>query len=354
MCRRCLVLAWLLVAAMVLFGCSGDDSTPVAGNTGFDFGTTLADFSDKVVVATYADLATKATALNAAVTMFAADPSNQTLLDNAAAAWVATREPWETSEAFLFGPAAFLSLDPSIDSWPVDRNQLDNVLASSFQLTADFISDGLGPALRGFHTIEYLLFRNGQPRVATDVTSREREYLIACTQVLADDAATLHDEWAGGFAVEFAKAGTSGSRYVTQGDAVLEIIEGMIAICDEVANGKIADPFDQQNVDLVESQFSWNSLTDFQNNIRSAQNAYSGGFHLGVDGVGIDEFVAAQDGALDARLKIEIQAAIDAIAAVPEPFRDNLDKTVAIEAAQQAAVKIVSTLELDIKPLLNN
>ena len=337
---------------LLILGCSDNGTTPPEEES-FDFGPTLASYTDNVVLATYNDLATKAAALNQAVVAFAASPSDQSLLDAAAAAWVSAREPWESSEAFLFGPAAFLSIDPSLDSWPVDRNQLDNVLASGFQLTPEFISTGLGPALRGFHTIEYLLFRNGGPRVAADVTGREREYLTACTKVLADDAALLFDEWADDFAAEFRNAGRSGSNYTTQGDAVLELLEGMIGICDEVANGKIADPFDQQDVELVESQFSWNSLTDFQHNIASVRNAYRGGYHLGSDGLGLDEFVRAHDSALDTRLDDEIQAAIDAIAAIPEPFRNNLDKTAAIEAAQAAAIKIVKTLEEDVKPLLN-
>jgi uncharacterized iron-regulated protein len=234
----------------------------------------------------------------------------------------------------------------------VDRQQLNGVLASGFQLTPEFIAEGLGPALRGFHTIEYLLFRHGAARSAAEVTEREREYLVAATQVLADDTARLRDEWTGGFAGEFANAGNSGSRYLTQGDALLEMIEGMIAIADEVANGKIADPFDQQDVELVESQFSWNSLTDFQNNIRSIWNAYTGGYHLGQDGAGLDEIVLERDAALDTRLKTEIQEAITAIAAIPAPFRNNLDKSVEIVAAQQAINKIRDTLELDLKPVV--
>jgi uncharacterized iron-regulated protein len=331
--------------------CSDDDPTQVA-TPGAEYSRTLAAYSEKVVVDTYEDLADKTNALNAAAVAFAAEPANQARLDAAAAAWVAAREPWEASEAFLFGPAAFLSLDPSIDSWPVDRQQLNGVLASGFQLTPEFIAEGLGPALRGFHTIEYLLFRDGAARSTAEVTHREREYLVAATQVLADDTAHLRHEWTGGFASEFANAGNSGSRYLTQGDALLEMIEGMIAIADEVANGKIADPFDQQDVELVESQFSWNSLTDFQNNIRSIWNAYTGGYHLGQDGAGLDEIVLERDAALDTRLKTEIQEAITAIAAIPAPFRNNLDKSVEIVAAQQAINKIRDTLELDLKPVV--
>jgi putative iron-regulated protein len=181
--------ALLKLGALTLFlSACGKDENPVAPEEKYDFTTIISDYSQKVVVATYGDMEAKTKALHAAVVAFNADPANQARLAAAADAWRAARVPWESSEAFLFGPAEFLSLDPALDSWPVDRQQLDNVLASNFELTPDFIANGLGPALRGFHTIEYLLFRDGAPRAAAEFTAREREYLVAVTQVLADDA----------------------------------------------------------------------------------------------------------------------------------------------------------------------
>jgi uncharacterized iron-regulated protein len=341
----------MMLGCVGLVGCSNDDTTEPVET--YDYSTILSDDSQQVVVATYTDMKAKGEALATAVNTLNANPGNQGALDAAATAWRAMREPWESSEAFLFGPADFLSLDPALDSWPVDHQQLDNVLASSFELTPDFIRDGLGPALRGFHTVEYLLFRDGNPRPVANLTAREREYLVAATQVLAEDAAALADEWMGGFAQEFARAGKSGSRYSSQLDAVHEIVDGMVGILDEVANGKIADPVTQQDVHLVESQFSWNSLVDFQNNMRSAQNAYLGGYHSGTDGVGIDAYVASKDAALDARVRAELQATIDALAAIPVPFEQNLDAATEIEAAQGAMRTVLTTLQEDVKPMLS-
>jgi hypothetical protein len=44
-----------------------------------------------------------------------------------------------------------------------------------------------------------------------------------------------------------------------------EIVNGMIGICDEVANGKMLDPFVAADPSLEESPYSQNSLTDFKN-----------------------------------------------------------------------------------------
>ncbi|MEZ4650030.1 MAG: imelysin family protein [Candidatus Eisenbacteria bacterium] len=344
----CVALSLPLVLSAA--GCSDDDE-PTSPTTEVDFTTVLSDFAEYVVVGTYDDLAESAARLVARAEELEQEPT-QARLDAVATAWLETRAPWESSEAFLFGPVAFLSIDPSLDSWPVDRQQLSDVLASELELTKDTVAEGLGPALRGFHAAEYLVFQNGETRDVAELTSRELEYLVATAQVMADDAALLRDTWTNSYAEQFHRAGLSGSPYVTQRDAVLEIVEGMIGICDEVANGKIADPFDEQDTRLVESQFSWNSLTDFQNNIRSVRNAYTGGYHLGTDGAGLDAYVKAADVALDARVKSEIDAAIAAVGAIPEPFRNNLDRADEIEAAQEAIDDLRDTLELLVKPLL--
>lgn len=348
---RVLCTIFSAVAATSLISCSDDSTT--APDENVDYSQYLEDFSQKVAVATYSDMKAKGAELSAAAQVWAADPTNQTKLDAVAGAWVALREPWEASEAFLFGPAEFLALDPSLDSWPVDRQQLDNVLASSTELTPAVVK-GLDPGLRGFHTVEYLVFRDGSARNAAEITMREREYLVAAAEVLAEDAAALADAWTNEFAEEFANAGKAGSRYTNQIDAVKEILDGMIGICDEVANGKIADPYDQQDSRLVESQFSWNSLTDFQNNLRSVLNAYTGSYHNGPDGKGLDEFVAGKDAALDTRLKAEIQTAIEMVSEIPAPFRNNLNADAQITAAQAAIEKVATTLQEDVLPLVSN
>ena len=124
----------------------------------------LQNYVDNIVVATYADLKNKAQALRDAARAFAASPT-QNNLNSAADAWRATRIPWEQSESFLYGPADLLGLDPSLDSWPLDQSDIYTILNDNKQ-TVDEIRSEIGDeAVRGFHTIELLLFKNGNPRV---------------------------------------------------------------------------------------------------------------------------------------------------------------------------------------------
>ena len=111
------------------------------------------------------------TALHVAVQALAANPTNVTF-EQAAAAWMAARQPWEMSEGFLFGPVDELGLDPNMDSWPLDQDAIKNVLASGDFTGLDWSGDfdeenesiAEAQSIRGFHTLEFLLFKNGQPR----------------------------------------------------------------------------------------------------------------------------------------------------------------------------------------------
>ena len=128
-------------------------------------------FVDNVALPTYKDLAAKNKALLAAVQALQKSPSNATF-EAACEAWLASRQPWETSEAFLFGPVAELGLDPNMDSWPLDQAGIVQVMKeqkwSSFQWTGEYDEENeaieAAQSLRGFHTLEYLLFKDGKAR----------------------------------------------------------------------------------------------------------------------------------------------------------------------------------------------
>ena len=357
----CCTLSTLLVLSICLVGCSltgcgndddADDTASAGGASTFDASTTLNDFANTVVLATYTDLDNRAGELLIAVKALEAD-TTQANLGQAQGAWKATRKPWEQSEAFLFGPVDTQGLDPALDSWPVNRVDLDGVLASEQALTEASI-DALEDTLKGFHTIEYLLFRDGDQRKAADITPRELEYLAATTENLKSKTAQLRNAWdASGenYAAEVANAGDSSTIYKSQKDAMQEMVNGMIVIADEVANGKISDPFNERDTTLVESQFSFNSITDFQDNIRGIQNVYAGKFTA--DGQGLNEFVNSQDAELDARFQTEVQTAIDTIGAIPDPFRDSITaQRAAVQAAIDAVSTVQGTLENDILKLV--
>ena len=348
----------LLLAFVFIAGCGSDEEEDEHDDhdhdEAFNARTMLNDFANTVVLATYTELDNKAGDLLAAVKALESDTS-QANLEKAQQAWVATRTPWEQSESFLFGPVDTQGLDPALDSWPVDHVNLQSVLDSGDTLTVDFVS-GLEDTQKGFHTIEFLLFREGDQRKASDITERELEYLVSTTENLKASTSQLRLAWAPegeNFSSAVAQAGTGSVIYPSQSSAVQEMVNGMITIADEVANGKISDPYNESDTTLVESQFSFNSISDFQDNIRGIQNVYMGKFKS--DGQGLNEFVSSKDPGLDSRFQAEVQAAIDAIGAIPDPFRDSITTNRgAVQAAIDAVSTVQQTLEQNILPLVQS
>ena len=131
----------------------------------------ITDYVDDVVLPTYKNLVAGNTALLAAAQAFAKAPSAITI-EACAVAWLAARQPWETSEAFLFGPVSDRGLDPNMDSWPLDQDGIENLIKSGkfddLDWDGDYDEDdediAAKQALRGFHTMEFLIFKDGKAR----------------------------------------------------------------------------------------------------------------------------------------------------------------------------------------------
>lgn len=129
----------------------------------------ITQYVDQVVMPTYKELAQLNSTLNDAVLAFKANPSNASF-EACSLAWLNARAPWEQSEAFLFGPVDELQLDPNMDSWPLDQDQIVQILNSqdfndlnwSKGDSDEKIESAQG--LRGFHTLEFLIFKDGKAR----------------------------------------------------------------------------------------------------------------------------------------------------------------------------------------------
>lgn len=130
------------------------------------------NYVDNVVVPTYALLARRNAQLHNAVQALCSSPDNSSF-EKACSAWITAREPWEMSEAFLFGPVDAMGLDPNMDSWPLDQDAIVQILNSGKFDNLDW-SDGddddaieAKQGVRGFHTLEFLLFKDGKPRTVS-------------------------------------------------------------------------------------------------------------------------------------------------------------------------------------------
>ena len=130
-------------------------------------------FVDVVALPTYKDLVEKNNTLLSTVKALQANPTNKAF-ETACAAWIDARRPWESSESFIFGPVSELGLDPNMDSWPLDAVGIANLLKSQkwteMEWSGEYDEESeaieAAQSLRGFHTLEFLLYKDGQPRTA--------------------------------------------------------------------------------------------------------------------------------------------------------------------------------------------
>lgn len=312
----------------------------------------IQNYARNVIFNTYTDLAEQTKLLRAAIIELQLDTTAKSL-NQAQNAWRSARRPWEQSEAFLFGPVDTQGIDPSLDSWPINATDIQNVVSSDTPLTMETVS-AFDPSLKGFHVIEYLLFGNSNDKTASELTARELTYLNATVNALLNDMQALADAWnpnGGNFLSEFSKAGAGSTTYPSLASAVQEMIEGRVGIADEVGTGKLSKPLAGRDPTLVESQFSANSRTDFINNIRGLQNVYTGTYLLS-EGPGLNDLVRSVNPALDEAINSQIEKTIAALYAIPQPFTESILNNAELVQTAVDEVKNLVTLMIDQLPPL--
>lgn len=358
------IIAMSAVMATSMISCNDDNS----GNTG-ELSTkeeTLKDavtlYVNNTVIPTYKSMADASiklmNACNEARDAFTANDmtSAQDKIAEAGNYWKESRKYWELSEAFLFGAAADYNIDPHIDSWPLDKAALEQLLNNSGMMNAigegggAYVSANLGYGLLGFHAIEYMLFQldasgdNSSAREISTLNKNQMIYMAAVAEDLCFQCVRLEASWAGidnvtaekqtiltdneleptfNYGESMLNAGQGGSKYVNYTDAAQEILQGCIDIADEVAEQKMGRPANgssEEDKNYIESPYSLNSTVDFADNIRSIQNAYQGSN----DGdKSVSDYIASVSADKDKAIKDAIAAAITAIEKIPEPFAKN-------------------------------
>ena len=387
--KKSIFMMGLAMMGLVVFtACSSSDDkkkddpqpTPEVTIQDAEYDASINQYVDQVVLPTYNDLKAKNSALYQAVVDFGDAPSDanfQKICD----AWLVAREPWESSEAFLFGPVADNGLDPNMDSWPLDQEAIVKMLESQqwndMEWTGDYDEDDDAIAaaqnVRGFHTLEFLAFRDGKARTLTDQATDDEaanavynaanatawaQYMRNTAQLLVDDVTTLCDAWNNGYADKFKSH--NGGEFTSGLSCIEQLIDGCIDIAGEVGQAKIGDPYDlyvsgktNEALYAVESWYSWHSRDDYTNNIYSIRNAYFGSRDGSVNKNSLSKLVAKYNAELDADVKAAITNAANAIQAIPQPFRNNINSKEA-QAAMEACAELSDILEKELKPFLIN
>lgn len=354
-----------LVALLMLAGCM-QDATKSAEQVAAEKAQVeneqaiIDNIADNVIVATYRDIVARTTEMATLARNLQKNPTAENLLaiQNK---WREARIPWESSESFVFGPG--VETDPTVDSWPLSITDLHTLLVREPNISLDRVRR-LPDGLKGFHTAEYLIFGDGvkdNQKSIQEMTAGEMTYLISVTTVLQESFQTLYNRWtvthdasnatAPAYVTMLKNPGKSISSFNSTKAVLAQIVAAMAKIATEVGSTKIDTPLggDIGSADpsQVESQFSWNSLADFGNNVQSLRNVYTGDYN-GHEGPGLDVIVKAKNSALDARFHAQLDKAEAAIRNIAGP--EGLSYTLAIQnpaARNRARVAITEMKTLE-------
>lgn len=278
------------------------------------------DFAEIVVQPNYQNLMNASNKLNQLSVAFSISQNDSILLE-IRNQWKLTRQHWELTESFLFGPVANLEIDPAIDDWPINYVDLDSVMVQNSIFTPQMVMD-FPTSLKGFHAIEYLIFGRNGIKNANEFTIKEIQYLRALTEVLFINTTQLVQNWESSgstFYHEWCNAGNNSSIYLNRKSVALELVASIGGIIAEVGEEKIGAPFLAFDSTLEESQFSQNSFVDFTNNILGAKNAYLCSFQ-GKTGVSLSEFVKKYNKALNDQILIQFDFVISNLKSYKKPF----------------------------------
>jgi len=340
--------AFLFVATMTLSlgfaSCSDDDDPVTEGDVvpATELSAVANTYVNDVIYPTYGDLRNNAKVLKDACDKAYANAKAGNLSDAdikaACEAFKNARREWERSEAFLYGSASDNELDPHIDSWPLDHDELVNALKNPTLVAgfkgndpAKFVSDNNSKfqSVLGFHGMEFVLFREGKNRTVDALKANEKEEgmtsvkgidELAFLQAVAADVrnitALLEFTWMGSAASNETKSVLSNASYVFsslrynglaangtmcygqfllspsattgytswQGTIRQIFVGGCSNICAEVADQKLGQAYRtatgsgsaEDSRDYIESPYSHRSFIDYQDNIYSIKNTLYG------------------------------------------------------------------------------
>lgn len=353
----------LTVTAVLAAGCTGMPSRDAARDV--SAADVLEHYAD-IAYANYSDALITARALDEATDRLIANPTEANL-QAAKEAWLAARVPYQQTEVFRFGNTIVDDWEGQLNAWPLDEGLIDYVRADDYQYelgnagaTANIIANTrinvggetvdvsrLTPELladlneiggseanvaTGYHAIEFLLW--GQDLHGFDLGAGERpvsdymqgdqcthgncdrraQYLDAVTDLLVSDLEWMVAQWAPGrddnYRAQLLSADTS--------EGIQKMLFGMGSLSlGELAGERMKVALEANSYEDEHDCFSDNTHNSHYYNGLGIRNIYTGTYRRVdgtlVQGPSLSDLVRQRQPDLDAQLKAQLDATMDAL-----------------------------------------
>ncbi|MDF1661606.1 MAG: imelysin family protein [Planctomycetota bacterium] len=381
---------------LAIIGCSDSSSGGGGGGSGPVSQTRnqlLTNVADNVVVPALTDFQAKSNTLSMTVALYASalrnsDPNTAQRLTEARQAWVAAMDSWQVLELLQFGPAGEATFvvggeDRRIDIYAYAENsacRVDQELVRNGFNDLNFFQIAL-TASYGLDALEALLFIDGTDNdcsvtsainqngswqtLATggSLPQRRADYAERVATEVADNGQILFSKWdAAGddFAASLGNAGGPGSPYNSAQQGINDVVTGLFYLEFTVKNRKLASPSGiglptGLDVKKVESRFANRSKENILINLRVFQEVFLGNKPNEVEGIGFDDLLTELGaGTLATQMTSDIQAAIDAVAAIPGTLADAVvNNPAAVQSAYDAVKLVTDNLQSQFISVLN-
>ena len=376
----------IAISASLLLAACGQDVSSTQGD-GFDTGdntNTTTDFNqlalitsltDNVISPTFENFKTEAQNQSDSITTyceseysFADNTIDQTTLNeaknNAQAQWRATMNVWQQAELMQLGPLFEDDnlLRNKIYSWPnvntcgVDYDVIffneGTVNGQPYNITLRTVSR------KGLDALEYLLFNENlahscettaAPISWSNFTDTERktarcDYAVEVAEDIVNNADSLLAQWntTDGYANQLKQAGTEGSIFTTDHDAVNTLSDALFYIDTFTKDEKLATPIgllanscgSSACPEDVESPYSKHSLTNIKNNVLAFEKLFTGN-----NGIGFNDYlIDVGDTSTATTIQVNITKALTTIDQISTSLSNTLENTPA--QAQQIHTEV--------------
>ena len=333
----------LALASVLFSSCSDGPDTTLKP---YDRVALVANYTDNLIIPGYNRLLVSLDSLASHVELFFQNGDLPGLLE-CRERLKASRLQWLAVSGFEFGPGASNALRLSVNTFPVDVNQINlNVGSGAWDLMLPANMDA-----KGFAALEYLLHYDEDSAVVASfvnspLAANRRAYFRALVQDLDQLISSTLSGWN-----TFA-AGFKGNTGTDAGSSTSAILNQFTYDIEILKNARIGIPlgkttFGQPVLANVESRFGGYSVELALAHARGLKQVFLGNSPEGMNGYGMDDALLAVDAQYNGlplanAIENQFDAVISALEAVPDP----------LETAITTQVSLVDAVYVEIQKLV--